>query len=586
MVMTTGADRRMTKGMPWAAPLLFLTLFFFGPAQVFYLNSGEFQYSFGELLPFLAGLALAGAAAAMLLAFLAPGKAAEKIQALMLALALLLWLQGNFFVWDYGLLDGRDIAWGNKTFLGVFDTSLWVLLLAMAWRYSRTLKRLARPLALALFVIQALTIGKLALSAARLPTPFRYGIDRNNEFVFSGERNIIILILDTFQTDVFQELLNEDARYAELFSGFTYFRNALGGSPNTRTAIPFILTGRQYDNSQPLSVFLSTTYRRSSLPLLLKRNGFRCDLFTWNYTGIYLDRSLASNLTARNPIQPRDAAFLLDLSLFRQVPHFLKKQVYNNQRWLLTRIFTDPPARRTRLARKDLSKKKALKNWQFIQTMKDTARADSPRPTFKYYHLRGLHPPLFKDIDRHYENVKYNRDNYAREAARLLRLMTKFLAELKRIGAFDNSLVFIIGDHGPGNLGLQEIHLQALGNSYPESKQDEALKTIKASALPLMLVQPLGISALRPLVLSDAPASLGDVPATVAAACGLANEFSGRPLFQLGEKEERSRRYLYYKGARETDEGYMGAMSEYWVRGFSWLDSSWWDGKKTYTAGK
>jgi hypothetical protein len=582
MAMTTGPGGGMTGKNLWATPLLSLTLFIFGPAQVYFLNSREFQYGVGDLIPYLAGLALAGAALVILIEVLAPAALAEKIQALLLAFALLLWLQGNFLAWDYGVLDGRDILWNEKTIHGVIDTSLWVLGLALAWRFSQPLKRWTRPLALALFVIQALTIGKLALTEAKHSRPFRYGIDRSNEFAFSGERNVIILILDTFQTDIFQEMLNESTTYAKLFSGFTYFRNALGGSPNTCTAIPFILTGRQYDNSQPLADFLKAAYLRSSIPLLLKRSGYRCDLFAWNFTGIYLDRSLASNLTVRIPIRPQDAAFLLDLSLFRQAPHFLKRLVYNDQHWLLTRLYAEPAPRRPPRAKKDLPKSRALKNWHFIQAMKATARVDASQPTFKYYHLSGLHPPLFKDADREIEKMAYTRANYARGAVDLVGLMTKFLAELKRIGAFDNSLVFIIGDHGPGSRGLQAIHLQALGNSHAHEIQDEALKVIKAGALPLILVKPFGMPGTRPLAVSDSPASLGDIPATVAVACGLANEFPGRPLFQLGEKEERSRRYLFYRGARETHDGYLGAMSEYWVRGFSWFDDSWHDGRRTF----
>jgi arylsulfatase A-like enzyme len=117
-----------------------------------------------------------------------------------------------------------------------------------------------------------------------------------------------------------------------------------------------------------------------------------------------------------------------------------------------------------------------------------------------------LHPPLFKDADREIEKMAYTRANYARGAVDLVGLMTKFLAELKRIGAFDNSLVFIIGDHGPGSRGLQAIHLQALGNSHAHEIQDEALKVIKAGALPLILVKPFCMPGTRPLAVSDSPA--------------------------------------------------------------------------------
>ena len=102
-----------------------------------------------------------------------------------------------------------------------------------------------------------------------------------------------------------------------------------------------MLTAQQYDNSIPMADFLENTYSGNSLPLLLKKNNYRCDIFPGGNIGIgmYLDRNLASNLKDRFPPSFKDVAFLIDLSLFRQMPHFLKIAIYNRQSWFLSRIF-------------------------------------------------------------------------------------------------------------------------------------------------------------------------------------------------------------------------------------------------------
>ena len=84
--------------------------------------------------------------AGMLLLKAIPRAPSEKLLGMLLAAAVLLWLQGNILVWNYGLLDGHDIQWSQKIYLGLIDTPLWILLLLLAFVYSPVIKKFARPL--------------------------------------------------------------------------------------------------------------------------------------------------------------------------------------------------------------------------------------------------------------------------------------------------------------------------------------------------------------------------------------------------------------------------------------------------------
>ncbi len=561
-----------------------LTLFFFGPVQMYFSNLGEFAYGFESLLPFLAGLTIAALAMAMFLFAIMPASTSARMLSLLLAAGMLLWLQGNILVWDYGLLDGRDIVWEQKMHLGLIDSPLWILLLAAALLRPRPVLRIARLLSLAMIALQTVSFLVLTLPNVQRPLHVRYGIDHSRQFAFSSSRNVIIIILDTFQTDVFQELLNENSDYKNTFAGFTYFRNALGGSPSTVTSIPLILTGRQYDNSRTLNRFLQDTYSSHSLPLCLKKEGYDCDLFPISGIGIYLDKSLASNLKESNPATANDVAFLLDLSLFRQMPHFLKIWVYNRQSFLLRGWLERRSPVSDRSARKGKRTTRNLPDREFVKAMTATARCDSPRPAFKYYHLRGLHPPLHMNADGKFRKMDFTRANYKNQASSLIRLQETFVAQLKRINAFENSLIFIIGDHGPGCWGLNEINLSSLGGSATVKNENPALLRIMSSALPLILVKRLGDAGNKPLQVSDVPIWLGDIPATVSAELKLKAEFSGQPFFSLGENENRERQYLYYEGRRPNRSNHTNPMREYLVRGFSWSDRSWRAGSKLFNA--
>jgi len=570
------------------AALFSLTLGFFGPMRIYFGNADEFAYSFGSILPFLAALVLAVMGAGILLLKAIPRAPSEKLLGMLLAAAVLLWLQGNILVWNYGLLDGHDIHWSQKSYLGLIDTPIWILLLLLAFLYSPIVKKIARPLSLLLIAVQILDILIVVVPHAPKPGMKRFSIDESREFSYSSSRNVIIVVLDTFQTDVFQELLDENRYYERIFSGFTYFRNSLGGSPSTKTAIPDMLTAQQYDNSIPIDDFLERAYLGNSLPLLLKKNKYRCDIFPGGNVGIgmYLDRSLASNLKDRFPPSFKDVAYLIDLSLFRQMPHFLKTAVYNRQSWFLSRIFNKTePDRRSSIEAGKKMRAAILPDQLFTESMIQEAKVDSRQPVFKFYHLRGVHPPLRMNDSCRLERMEFNRRNYKRQAKGLMKLVAKFLAKLKQIDTFRNSLILIVGDHGPGNWGLCEINLGALGTALPKTPPLPGLLKIKAGALPLMLMKPADDPGEKPLAISDAPVCLGDIPVTVAAAMGLKNNFPGRPLFAITATESRLRRYLYYKGFKSSKQGFMEPIAEYWVRGFSWLDEAWQIGANTFLPG-
>src|SRR5690606_15068983 len=48
---------------------------------------------------------------------------------------------------------------------------------------------------------------------------------------FSPERNVLLILLDSLQTDFFAEIVERDPSLARAFEGFTYYRNAVSPAP-------------------------------------------------------------------------------------------------------------------------------------------------------------------------------------------------------------------------------------------------------------------------------------------------------------------------------------------------------------------
>ncbi len=71
---------------------------------------------------------------------------------------------------------------------------------------------------------------------------------------------------------------NEDEKYRDMFDGFTYYRNTVGGFSTTYPSVTLILSGKYYDNSVPIKDFIKNTSLNNSIPVVLKQNGFRTSI--------------------------------------------------------------------------------------------------------------------------------------------------------------------------------------------------------------------------------------------------------------------------------------------------------------------
>ena len=566
-----------------ASALLSLTVLVFAPAQIFYGNFMDFPMAFGDVLPLLAAAAaLAAAVPAAVVAALPSPRARGIGLAVLFAVALLAWIQSSFLLWPYGVLDGRAIDWSAHRRHGLIDAATWIAVLAGAVAAFRFVGRIAATASLALIVVQA---GAIALQAARTPARWidQVSFDDSGRFAFSRELNVVVLVLDTFQSDLFQDLIEEDPSLATAFRGFTYFRNAAAGFSGTPASIPLMLTGRHYDNAVPFQEYVRTAFRSGSLPQVLKQAGFHV---YYNHPGfwfsLYADPSIASHVRDRAPDTRgrswEPARHLMRLGLFRCLPQAGKRQMRGVQAVYLPPVGEDGlPAHLSPAVRNTPAGRKALAEipWRagdapFFREAALLVSARLDRPAFKYYHLMGVHPPLTHDERLQPAALPFTRDNAMRQARGLLRLVRTLLDTLADRGVYDRTMLLIVGDHG----AHFEPRLVPVADRLRTRPGTTAAATSNAFGIPLVLVKLAGADG--PLAVDDAPVSLADIPRTVASALGMQTDLPGRSMFEAGGDPHRRRRVMKYpSGAHRLAHGYFPTLIEYEVSGFSWLDESW-----------
>lgn len=547
--------------------LLVTNLFVFGPAVLYNSNPGEFRASLVEVMPTL--LLAAAALLLMLLAagFFLPEKLFPIYVSVLLALGVLSYLHGNIFVWDYGVLDGTDLSLASS-WKGWVDGGLWLLALWGAVRFRNSIARQAWMIASTLVVLQLIGTTIAASQATSVP-----GGPEDESFEppsglssFSAHSNIVHLILDAFQSDIFEELLDEEPSLSEAFDGFTFFRNATTPSAVTYLSVPSALSGRVFRNDKPISEFMAEALNGKNLFSAAKERGWDVDLAVgtwWNkrspaFSNYY---RIPSPYTSGQEYRRSSALLLADLSLFRQSPHFLKAWIYNGQSWLFSSLASDDEALRF----------EHFAHLAFLDDLTGDLSTGRPRPVYKLMHLITPHAPQVVGDSCGFagEVLPYTRENFKRQSKCTLESILRLFEEMRNKGVYDSSVIVVHGDHGGGVSFTMSTREGGSINSK------ESRHRLWGAPLPMVLVKPRATHG--PLHVSRAPVELPDIPATLASLLGWEETFPGRSMFDIREDERRVRSY-YWSSLHRTDafaKDYFDSLLEYRIEGSVFQEASW-----------
>ena len=297
------------------------------------------------------------------------------------------------------------------------------------------------------------------------------------------------------------------------------------------------MTGRAPDPSrdmvpsQPYTWdYIRTTLREHSIVNTLAGKGFKAFGFQFGelscegmYTactgGRIFDglpiKSVGMANTAKTALE------LLDVALFRVAPLAIRRHIYNEEQWFLSRLASDT---RTYSGILDL----------FIEKM----TTDNRPASYNYFHHPGGHPPMqFDDRCNYVGTRESNYDNVRAPVTCCLLQLEHLIQTLNRLGVYDGTLIIVHGDHGSPWLSPSIPSPSQVGAIIPEY--------LMAVANPVMLVKPLRTRG--PLKFSTAPVSIGDVPATINDAFKLHGEFPGIPMFHLDERAKGERQYFSHE---------------------------------------
>lgn len=455
----------------------------------------------------------------------------------LLAVVIVVYIQGTFLAKSLPSLDGTNIDWSQYIKYDIITAIVAVVVVcgigAAAWKLSKEVLNKGTVIVTSFLCLMLMsTLIVLGFSEDAFMKKGNMKSTVHNEFVMSNNKNFIIFLLDAVDSHSFWNVLESTPEYKKIFEDFTYYPNTLGAYSFTSRAIPHILGGEWYENDIPFEEYQRKTLKESPLFKRLEEENYSIGIYDQDLN-MPLDVGI-ERFENQEEISQKVTSWkefletYLCLGGVRYAPYKLKAYCYNTI-GLRDSLLLKDPAGQEYFKWSNLDFYSQLLNHDLVAEQTDNA--------FKFIHLEGAHVPYQYDKNMN----KIEGGTYDGNLEACITLMKTYLEALKNNGLYDNTAIIFMSDHG----------------YWEDTYNPNKVKELRQN--PLLMVK--GFQEKHDFELSNAPISYEDLQLSYER---LLNGMQGDEIFDAKEGESRMRRFLFYMYLEEE------TMEEYVQDGHVW----------------
>ncbi len=523
--------------------LLPITLFLYGPFDLYAQNSAELVFSLYDfLLPCVLLTLACGLVLSAIPLFL--GKKAYSVY-----IAVLFWATAMFFIQgsylNFGItsLEGDGIGESAVSVSAVVVNSvIWLVTLAAVVFFVLKFKAVRKKLrfivsfGLALvLVMEATGVAAVSIGNGEIYSRKKIAAEQSDDVprlltndgltTLSSNKNVVIFIVDRFDTKYYREAA---AEYPEIFSeleGFTYYSDYTTLYARTFPSVVSILTEYENDYSDKRTDYIKKAYENADSLRFMKEAGYSIGIYSdsyYTYTNASDMREFTDNVTSYTDYTVNDKAGLfgsmLTLSAYRYFPLALKG--------VASGISTETFSRYVDFKADEGQQKYTTDNKTVYEWVKNCDfKLSDEYGRLNFIHIQGCHSPNLYGADfEELDEQTYDTDVGMKQS---FKIISRYLSEMKRLGVYENSTVIITGDHA-----------SAVRDKTP----------VEGARVTTLLVKESGKSS-GATVTNTAEACQDDIWATVFESEKLEGypECKGTAVFLLDENAVRERRYIFHR---------------------------------------
>jgi hypothetical protein len=402
------------------------------------------------------------------------------------------------------LMGGREIP-KEPLFLTVVEVVLAIIvvfgMIKLPWKW---VTHFGSIFVLLLLISEAIVVFNGISPEARFPfTKSTRNISNPPEKLASGG-NIYHITFDAYSSVILLDSL-ETITLTREFDGFTFFERNRSNYMLTQISVPSYMTGSFYEENDSLKEW-KERHNSAGIVNNVYDAGYEVSMYT---PGSELVNPKASHVKVYEDVLVRYGSLssfchFADLWLLRVVPNYLQQEVYREGKGVFTRLFVE-----------DKLAGKAAQISASVELMRQLIDDEAKRPAhgqYVYAHIYAPHSPFVMNRD-----CVFSPDcSYNEQALCATRLMAELVSELKELGRYHESSIIFHADHGTEKIKVPDSEISLEVGREIEALNPRGLRVgqIQSRTRALLLIKP-PLQSGKPLVISDRPTQLVDIPATV-----------------------------------------------------------------------
>ncbi len=381
-----------------------------------------------------------------------------------------LYLQGNWDATDYGAWNGSEIDWSRFRIQFYIFLCIFIVLILGCGIFSLCKSayfiKISRLISIFVTAILFATLVVLLITNRGLSKEKEYICTTEDELELSSDRNMLILILDAFDSKEYEKIISSDQgrEYYDALADFTYYPDTVTGFSSTDMSLPQIITGEGYKNEQLFGDFLNEAYEESKFINWLDLNGWEKCVYSDSLMpqgddgfGIKNNHLLKRVASDRKELM----YYMYTMVAFRYMPQPIKNHFY---------FYADNIKGNLNMVKGEYEPYK-WGNMLFYDKI-DELSAEKENDVFQLIHIEGPHEPFtltkeLKDVDE---------STYEEECIASLKIAKKLLDKLKEKSIYDDTIVIIMADHGYGESRTNPLLLiKGYNEHHEQTISDKAI---------------------------------------------------------------------------------------------------------------
>ena len=434
-----------TKGTLYIILSMTLSFLFlvYAPFELLINNTYDLWYNIYDIMKHMIPLFLVSSFALTFLCVVID-RLSRKVGTVILAGAFIVllssYIQGTFFSGALPALDGRSIVWNDSLqritsvvlFIAVSAAVVFLVYKTGSENFEKIVKYVSGfILGMLLVSLVILVVDSESYKKKDVLLPSDAEL-----FNMSEEENFIIFLLDAVDAEAYQTVCEVHPEYKEQFEDFTVFNNVISGYPYTSRSIPFILSGKWYENKGEFSDYCEQVFKESSFFKRLDGLGYRKGFYCNDFWYIKCLKDLFVNISGTYDFKYPEKFVKMQIMMagYRYFPYDLKRFC----------VLTPDDFYVDTLKTNGLGKEYDIDDDVFNERLAKSEITSSEEKCFKFIYIRGAHEPF------HYPSqCKEIADNsYLSSVEKCMSIAENYIQKLKNADVYENSVIIFMADHG------------------------------------------------------------------------------------------------------------------------------------------